>query len=64
MFNWLSLVTGFFYILLGVFIILKLWFFVQLEANIAYILGGLMMLYGVFRIGRSIYRIKQNRDEN
>lgn len=63
MFNWLSLVTGFFYIVLGVFVIVKGWFFVQLEPSIAYALGGLMVLYGCFRIGRAIYRIKHDRDE-
>lgn len=63
-FNWLSLVTGVFYIILGIFIIIKLWFFVPLEQNVSYILGGLMILYGFFRIFRAIYRIKQSKNED
>jgi prepilin signal peptidase PulO-like enzyme (type II secretory pathway) len=63
MFNWLSIVAGVFYMILGIFIILKFWFFIPLEPNIAYALGGLMMLYGLFRIIRAIYRLKQDRNE-
>lgn len=64
MFNWLSILAGIFYILLGVFIILKLWFFVPLEATIAYMLGTLMVLYGLFRIVRGARKLKQFRNEN
>lgn len=64
MLNWLSVVTGFFYIVLGVFVVVKKWFFTVLEPGIAFALGGLMVLYGIFRIGRAIYRLRNdNRDE-
>ncbi|KMQ70339.1 C4-dicarboxylate ABC transporter [Chryseobacterium koreense CCUG 49689] len=64
MFNWLSLLAGILYIVLGVFVIVKSWFFGQLEAPIAYGLGGLLLLYGSFRIIRAIYRIKSRGDES
>ena len=60
MFNWLSLVTGFFYIILGIAVILYKFFIIFLEPNIAYPLGGLLILYGLFRIVRAIYRIRQD----
>ncbi|MCY0978776.1 C4-dicarboxylate ABC transporter [Chryseobacterium wangxinyae] len=58
MFNWLSLVTGLFYIVLGVVIIVYKFFFTLLEPAVAYPLGGLVMLYGVFRIWRAVSKIK------
>ena len=63
MFNWLSLVAGFFYIILGIAVIAYKFFVIFLEPNIAYSLGGLLILYGLFRIGRAIYRIRQNKHE-
>lgn len=63
-FNWLSLVTGFFYIVLGVFVLVKKWFFTVLEPWIAFALGGLLVLYGIFRIVRAVYRIKQAKNED
>ena len=63
MFNWLSIVTGFFYIVLGVFVIVRKWFLVALENGVSYALGILMILYGIFRIGRAIYRIKEDRKD-
>ena len=62
-FNWLSFVTGFFYIVLGIVVIIYKFFIVILEPNIAYPLGGLLILYGIFRIVRAIYKIKQQKDE-
>ncbi|AZI56214.1 C4-dicarboxylate ABC transporter [Epilithonimonas vandammei] len=61
MFNWLSLITGIFYIVLGVFVILYKFFIIVLEPNVAYPLGALLVLYGIFRIIRAIIRIK-NRE--
>ncbi|WP_292008361.1 C4-dicarboxylate ABC transporter [Chryseobacterium sp.] len=61
--NWLSLITGFFYIVLGVVIIIYKFFFVTLDPTIAYVLGVIMMAYGVFRIFRAIAKIKASRDE-
>jgi len=59
MFNWLSLITGFFYIILGIAVIVYKFFIIFLEPNIANPLGGLLILYGIFRISRALYRIKQ-----
>lgn len=63
MFNWLSLITGFFYIALGIVVIIYKFFVIFLEPNIAYSLGALLILYGFFRIGRAIYRIRQDKNE-
>lgn len=63
MFNWLSLVTGLFYIVLGVVVILYKFFFTVLEPGIAYALGALLMLYGLFRIYRAVTRIKNSGNE-
>ena len=63
-FKWLSIVTGFFYMVLGVFIVIKQWFFVPLEEFPSYALGALMVIYGVFRIGRAVYRLKQEKYED
>ncbi|WP_072962077.1 DUF308 domain-containing protein [Chryseobacterium arachidis] len=63
MFNWLSLVTGLFYIVLGVVVILYKFFFTVLEPNIAYVLGGLLIIYGIFRIYRALTKIKKSGDE-
>ncbi|SIS85071.1 hypothetical protein SAMN05421789_108153 [Kaistella chaponensis] len=63
MFNWLSLITGFFYIVLGIVVIIYKFFVIFLEENIAYTLGSLLILYGIFRIGRAIYKIRQSKNE-
>ena len=62
-FKWLSVVAGFFYILLGIVVIIYKFFVIFLEPNIAYPLGGLFVLYGIFRIARVIFRIREERDE-
>jgi uncharacterized membrane protein HdeD (DUF308 family) len=63
MFNWLSLITGLFYIVLGVVVMLYKFFFTVLEPGIAYALGALLILYGIFRIYRAVTRIKNSNDE-
>ncbi len=63
MFNWLSLITGAFYIVLGLVVIIYKFFVIQLEPTVAYALGGLIVVYGIFRIGRSIARLRENKDE-
>jgi uncharacterized membrane protein HdeD (DUF308 family) len=63
MFNWLSLVTGLFYIVLGIVIIFYKFFFIILEPAVAYPLGGVMILYGIFRIFRSLSKMKKSKDE-
>lgn len=61
MFNWLSLITGFFYIGLGIVVMVYKFFVVILEPNVAYPLGGILMAYGIFRIVRAIVRIKNDK---
>ncbi len=63
MFNWLSLITGLFYIVLGIVVIVYKFFFTILEPGVAYALGVLLMIYGVFRIYRAVSKIKKSRDE-
>ncbi|MBB6331960.1 uncharacterized membrane protein HdeD (DUF308 family) [Chryseobacterium sediminis] len=63
MFNWLSLVTGLFYIVLGIVVIVYKFFFTVLEPAIAYALGVVLVIYGIFRIYRAISRIKKSRNE-
>ncbi|MFY7814982.1 DUF308 domain-containing protein [Flavobacterium sp. B17] len=63
MFNWLSLVTGLFYIVLGIVVILYKFFFTVLEPGVAYALGALLILYGIFRIYRAISKIKNSDNE-
>ncbi|MCF2220304.1 DUF308 domain-containing protein [Chryseobacterium sp. PS-8] len=63
MFNWLSLVTGLFYIVLGIVVIFYKFFFTILDPGVAYALGGLLILYGIFRIYRAITRIKNSGNE-
>ncbi|UPQ74212.1 MULTISPECIES: DUF308 domain-containing protein [Chryseobacterium] len=63
MFNWLSLVTGLFYIVLGIVVILYKFFFTVLEPGVAYALGILLILYGIFRIYRAITKIKSSGNE-
>lgn len=63
MFNWLSLVTGFFYIVLGVVVIIYRFFIVSLEPNVALALGVILVLYGIFRLFRAINKLKNTRDE-
>ncbi|TZG00405.1 C4-dicarboxylate ABC transporter (plasmid) [Chryseobacterium panacisoli] len=63
MFNWLSLVTGVFYIVLGIVVIVYKFFFTILEPAVAYALGVVLVIYGIFRIYRAISRIKKSRNE-
>ncbi|MCU7615420.1 C4-dicarboxylate ABC transporter [Chryseobacterium sp. GMJ5] len=63
MFNWLSLVTGLFYIALGIVIIIYKFFFIILEPTVAYPLGAVVMLYGIFRIWRAVSRIKNTGND-
>ncbi len=63
-FNWLSLITGFFYIALGIVVIIYKFFVIFLEPGVAYALGALLILYGIFRIVRAVYRLRQQRYED
>lgn len=62
MYNIISLLIGFFYIAMGIFIIVYKFFVVNLEGMVPYVLGGLVIAYGVFRIGRAVYYLK-NKDK-
>jgi hypothetical protein len=64
MFNYLSILIGLFYIALGVFVIVYRFFLVQLDEMPSYLLGGLLILYGIFRIGRAIYYIRKKDEED
>ncbi len=63
MFNWLSLVTGLFYIVLGIVVMIYKFFFTILEPAIAYALGVVLIIYGIFRIYRAVSKIKRSKDE-
>lgn len=63
MFNWLSLVTGLFYIVLGIVVIVYKFFFTILEPAVAYALGVVLIIYGIFRIYRALSKIKKSKDE-
>lgn len=63
MYNLLSLIIGFFYIALGVFIIVYKFFVVQLEGFTPYVLGGLIIAYGIFRIIRAIFKLRQKNED-
>ncbi|MFP3594026.1 C4-dicarboxylate ABC transporter [Chryseobacterium glaciei] len=63
MFNWLSLITGLFYIVLGGVVIYYKFFFTTLEPAVAYAMGGLLILYGIFRIYRAVSKIKDSGNE-
>ena len=62
MFNILSLLVGVFYIALGIFVIIKKFFLVALEGLTPYLLDGLLIAYGIFRIIRAIIFLRK-KDE-
>ena len=64
MFNYLSILVGIFYIALGVFVMVYKFFLNPLEVITSYLLGGLLIIYGVFRIGRAIYYIRRKDEED
>ncbi len=54
---------GLFYIVLGIVVIIYKFFFTILEPAIAYALGAVLIIYGIFRIYRAVSKIKKSRDE-
>lgn len=60
MYKWLSLVVGFLYIAFGIFIIVYRYLLI-IESNIAYPLGALLVVYGIFRFVRAIMALKNNK---
>lgn len=60
-FNYLSIAAGLLYIVLGIYVIVYKSFIMHLDAYAAYGLGGLLIAYGVFRIGRAILAISKSK---
>lgn len=58
LFNSLSFIVGGIYIIIGIFVINTKSFAIKLEPITAYILGCLLIIYGIFRIVRVILRLK------
>lgn len=63
MFKWLTLLIGFCYVILGIAILVYKFMFVALEPSVAYALGPLVMVYGIFRIWRGIVNLKNSQDD-
>jgi len=59
MFKWLSLIVGFLYIAFGIFIAAYRYLLI-IESNIAYPLGALLVVYGIFRFVRAIINLKND----
>lgn len=61
--NWLSIVAGIFYVILGVVVIIYKFFAIPLEANVAYPLGALLILYGLFRVYRAAKNLRRVEED-
>ncbi|KQT31060.1 C4-dicarboxylate ABC transporter [Chryseobacterium sp. Leaf405] len=59
MFNWLSLVAGICYVVLG--IVMMIYKFI--EPIYAYSLGTVLILYGIFRIWRVIFKFRNTEED-
>ncbi|MCG2792364.1 MAG: C4-dicarboxylate ABC transporter [Weeksellaceae bacterium] len=59
MYKWLSLIVGFLYIAFGIFVVAYRYSRI-IESNIAYPLGGLLVVYGVFRFVRAIIALRND----
>ena len=64
MFNWLSLIAGILYVVMGIGIIIYKFYFVTLDPKIAIGLGILLIVYGIFRVVRTIIRLKTPQHED
>jgi len=62
-FKILSLFAGLLYIIVGIFVFRYSFFIIKLDQNIAYGLGSVLVLYGIFRIVRAILQIRNSRNE-
>ncbi|MET3731237.1 C4-dicarboxylate ABC transporter [Moheibacter stercoris] len=58
--NVINILMGCMYAFIGVFIIMRNWFFTDLEPWAAMILGVLFIVYGAFRLFRAIQAIRSN----
>ncbi|MEE3724876.1 C4-dicarboxylate ABC transporter [Riemerella anatipestifer] len=63
MFNYLSILAGVMYLTLGVVVLGYKFFVIQLDDYVAYPLGILMIIYGVFRVFRAIHNIKESKKD-
>ncbi|MDY3339309.1 C4-dicarboxylate ABC transporter [Riemerella anatipestifer] len=63
MFNYLSILAGVMYLTLGVVVLVYKFFVIQLDDYVAYPLGILMIIYGVFRVFRAIHNIKESKKD-
>lgn len=61
--NWLSLAIGVAYVVLGIVVIIFKFFVIDLEPNVAYPLGALIIVYGISRIIRAITRLLEKKNE-
>lgn len=61
--NWLSIFAGICYFVFGILVIIYKFFIIVLEPAVAYAMGILLMVYGIFRVGRAIYRIREYKNE-
>ncbi|KUG10110.1 C4-dicarboxylate ABC transporter [Elizabethkingia sp. HvH-WGS333] len=62
-FNLLSIVAGICYITLGIFVIMYKFFIVELGEAAAYPLGGLLIIYGIFRLIRVVNKFRKKNEE-
>ncbi len=56
---WLQVVIGIGYALLGGYVIKEKWFLTTLDEKIAWILGVVLILYGIYRIYRAFQISKE-----
>ncbi len=65
MINWLSIFAGICYVALGVFVIIEKSFLITtLQPLVAYVLGGVFVVYGIFRLSRAIIKLKNSKYED
>lgn len=56
---WLQVVIGIGYTLLGGYVIKEKWFLTSLDEKIAWVLGVVLILYGIYRIYRAFQISKE-----
>jgi hypothetical protein len=52
-------IIGLAYVIMGGVVIVKHWFLVNIEETTSYILGAILILYGLFRVYRAIQNIQK-----
>jgi ABC-type nickel/cobalt efflux system permease component RcnA len=56
--NIINIIMGILYAFIGVFVIMRNWFLMDLEPWAAKILGILFIVYGIFRLYRAVQNIR------